>query len=76
MNLEIFVSCVEPRELGDFESVFADHDIPVDISSSKSYFDRKDIADLLAYAEHALDENDDMSLRRVFTLQTVLFLKL
>ena len=60
------VLCRTNAELGDFESVFADHDIPVDISSSKSYFDRKDIADLLAYAEHALDENDDMSLRRVF----------
>lgn len=67
INFEDFcILCRTNAELGDFESAFAENDIPVDISNSHSYFDRKDIADLLAYAEHALNPDDDMSLRRVF----------
>ena len=52
-------------QIGEYESVFAEAKIPVDVSSGKSFFDRKDIADLLAYAQHAIDAGDDMSIRRI-----------
>lgn len=51
--------------LGFYESEFANMDIPVDLSSGKSFFDRKEISDLLAYAEHTVDESDDMSMRKI-----------
>lgn len=60
------VLCRTNAELGDFESMLTESNIPVDISKSHSYFDKKDIADLLAYAQHALEPDDDMSLRRIF----------
>jgi len=52
-------------QIGFFESEFANMGIPVDVSTSRSFFDRKEIADLLAYAAHAVDEDDDMSIRRI-----------
>lgn len=52
--------------LGLFESEFAQLGIPVNISGSGSFFDKKEISDLLSYAKHALDDTDDMSLRRIF----------
>lgn len=52
--------------LGMFESEFAYKNIPVNISGGRSFFDRKEIIDLLSYAKHSLDRSDDMSLRRVF----------
>lgn len=52
-------------QIGFFESMFADFNIPLDVSSSKSFFDRKEIADILSYAEHALKPEDDMSMRRI-----------
>lgn len=59
------VLCRTNAQLGVYESVFADEDIPVDISTSKSFFDRKEIADLIAYASVIANPNDDMSLRKV-----------
>lgn len=59
------VLCRTNAELGVYESAFADRNIPVNVSTSRSYFDRKEIADLLAYAEHTLSPEDDMSLRRI-----------
>lgn len=52
--------------LGLFESELADRKIPVNISNGRSFFDKKEISDLISYANHALDESDDMSLRRIF----------
>lgn len=52
-------------EIGIYESIFAEAEIPVDVSNTRSFFDRKEIADILAYATHALEPNDDMSIRRV-----------
>lgn len=54
--------------LGYYESVFADHNIKVDISSTKSFFDRKEIMDVLAYARYILDTRDSMSLQRVINV--------
>lgn len=59
------VLCRTNAQLGVYESLFADAQIPVDVSTSKSFFDRKEIADLLAYASIITDETDDMSLRRI-----------
>lgn len=52
-------------QLGFYESEFANMEIPVDLSNGKSFFDRKEISDMLAYAQHALDPEDDMTLRKV-----------
>lgn len=51
--------------IGMIESMFAEEGIPVDVSNTRSFFDRKEIADLLSYAKHAVDKTDDMSIRRV-----------
>lgn len=64
------ILCRTNAQLGIFESKFADYDIPVDVSSSKSFFDRKEISDLLAYAAHAVDSSDDMALRKIFNSPT------
>lgn len=52
--------------LGLFESKLAELKIPVNISGGRSFFDKKEIADLISYAKHAIDSSDDMSLRRIF----------
>lgn len=53
-------------QLGIYESVFSSQEIPVDVSSDKSFFDRREISDLLAYAMHTLDPDDDSSMRRIY----------
>lgn len=53
-------------QIGYYESVFTEQEIPVDVSSDKSFFDRREIADLLAYANHTVDPSDDISFRRVY----------
>lgn len=57
-------------QIGFYESLFADAEIPVDVTSSKSFFDRKEISDILSYAEHALYEHDDMSIRKIVNSPT------
>lgn len=52
-------------QIGFYESVFADFGIPLDISNSRSFFDRREISDLLSYAEHTLQPEDDMSMRKI-----------
>lgn len=59
------IICRTNAQLGIYESMFADLGIPVDVSSSKSFFDRKEVSDILAYAKHAVDSSDDMSLRKI-----------
>lgn len=53
-------------QLGIYESIFTEQEIPVDVSSDKSFFDRREIADLIAYAQHTVDPYDDLSFRRVY----------
>ncbi|URJ76460.1 ATP-dependent helicase (plasmid) [Bacillus velezensis] len=47
------------------EEMLAEKDIPYDVSKSMSFFDRKEVLDLLSYARIAVDQNDDVSFRRV-----------
>ncbi|MBS4462319.1 ATP-dependent helicase [Aerococcaceae bacterium zg-B36] len=47
------------------ESALSDADIPAKLSGTGSFFDRKEIQDLLAYAKHGLDSTDDMSFRQI-----------
>lgn len=62
---DIAVICRTNAQLGIFELELADRDIPFDISSTHSFFDRSEIADLIAYAEHMVDISNDMALRRI-----------
>ncbi|MFJ8247314.1 ATP-dependent helicase [Peribacillus asahii] len=48
-----------------FEEVLADNDIPFDVSKSTSFFDRKEVLDLLSYARLIANSEDDASFRRV-----------
>lgn len=52
-------------QIGFYESLFADREIPVDVSNTKSFFDRREISDLLAYAEHTVKEHDGMSMKKI-----------
>lgn len=47
------------------EEKLADMDMPYEVSKSMSFFDRKEVLDLLSYARIAVDQDDDVSLRRV-----------
>ena len=64
------ILCRTNSQLGVFESVLADKGIPARLSDERSFFDRKEVADILAYAEHAINPFDDMSLRRIFNSPT------
>ncbi|MEX3625209.1 ATP-dependent helicase [Viridibacillus arvi] len=48
-----------------FEEILADRDIPFDVSKSTSFFDRKEVLDLLSYARLVAKSDDDASFRRV-----------
>lgn len=48
-----------------FEEAFADRRIPFDVSKSISFFDRKEIVDLLSYTRLVADSTDNASFRRV-----------
>lgn len=50
------------------EDILAERDIPYDVSKAKSFFDRKEILDLLSYARVAVNNDDDVSLRRVINV--------
>lgn len=60
------ILCRTNAQLGLYESFLATKGIPAKLSGGKSFFDRKEIADLLAYAEHAINPEDNMSIRRIF----------
>ena len=51
--------------IGMIESMMAEAKLPVDVSNTRSFFDRREIADMLSYAKHALDDKDDMSIKRI-----------
>ncbi len=48
-----------------FEETLADMDIPYDVSKSMSFFDRKEVLDLISYARLVANSEDDASFRRV-----------
>lgn len=48
------------------EEKLADMDIPYEVSKSMSFFDRKEILDILSYARLAMDKTDDVSFRRIY----------
>lgn len=48
------------------EDIFSERDIPYDVSKSMSFFDRKEILDILSYARLAVDSEDDSSFRRIY----------
>lgn len=48
-----------------FEETLSDRDIPFDVSKSMSFFDRKEVLDLLSYARLVSNSEDDASFRRV-----------
>lgn len=48
------------------EEILADRDIPYEVSKAQSFFDRKEILDLLSYARLAVDTSDDVSFRRIY----------
>lgn len=59
------IICRTNSQLGQFEITLSDRDIPFDASSSRSFFDRAEIIDLVSYLEHIENEDDDMSIRRI-----------
>lgn len=62
---EISILVRANSQTAPFEEVLSDMDIPYDVSKSKSFFDRKEILDILSYAKLALDMTDDVSFRRI-----------
>jgi DNA helicase II / ATP-dependent DNA helicase PcrA len=48
------------------EDMFAEMDIPYDVSKAMSFFDRKEILDILSYARLAVSADDDSSFRRIY----------
>lgn len=48
------------------EDILADRDIPYEVSKSTSFFDRKEILDIISYARLAVDSDDDGSFRRIY----------
>lgn len=55
-------------ETSFLEGLFTDFDIPFEISKQSSFFERKEIIDLLSYARIAVDLDDDASLRRIINV--------
>lgn len=67
---DVAILCRTNAELALYEQVFADKEIPVRLSSQGSFFDRKEIADLLAYLKHIANRDDDMSFRQIVNVPT------
>lgn len=62
------ILCRTNAQLAVFESLLSDKNIPARLSSQGSFFDRKEIMDILAYCKHAIDRDDDMSLREIINV--------
>ncbi|MDY7043668.1 ATP-dependent helicase [Virgibacillus sp. M23] len=48
------------------EDKLANADIPYEVSKNRSFFDRKEILDILSYARLSIDDKDDASFRRIY----------
>lgn len=60
------ILCRTNAQLGLYESFLANKGIPAKLSGGRSFFDRKEVSDLLAYAQHAINPEDNMSIRQIF----------
>lgn len=63
---EIAILVRTNAQTATIEEVFAERDIPYEVSKSMSFFDRKEILDILSYARVATDSSDDASFRRIY----------
>lgn len=63
---EIAILLRTNSQTSTLEDVFAQQDIPYEVNKSSSFFDRREIVDILSYAKLALDTEDDESLRRIY----------
>lgn len=63
---EIAVLLRTNAQMATPEEIFADMDIPYDISKSHSFFDRKEVLDIISYARLAWDTSDDVSFERIY----------
>lgn len=63
---EIAVLLRTNAQMATPEEVFADMDIPYDVSKSHSFFDRKEVLDIISYARLAWDTSDDVSFERIY----------
>lgn len=51
--------------LGEIENTFVEQQLPVKVSGGKSFFDRKEIRDILCYLKILINKLDDASLLRI-----------
>ncbi len=51
--------------ISELENVFAEMSVPVRISGGQSFFDRREIRDMLCYLKVLLNRHDDVSLLRI-----------
>lgn len=51
--------------LGEIENTFVEQQLPVRVSGGKSFFDRKEIRDILCYLKVLVNKMDDASLLRI-----------
>ncbi len=51
--------------LNNIETILLEHHVPVVVSGGTSFFDRKEIRDMLCYLKTILNDNDDNSLIRI-----------
>jgi DNA helicase-2/ATP-dependent DNA helicase PcrA len=66
VNLSEIAVLVRTNAQGaDFEEVFSDRDIPYVVSKTSSFFDKREILDILSYCRITVDTTDDTSLRRI-----------
>ncbi len=63
---EIAILLRTNSQTSTIEDVFAQQDIPYEVNKSSSFFDRREVVDILSYAKLALDTKDDESLRRIY----------